>query len=337
MSPKSRAPRNRTIVLTEQDRRKYRLRLKYIEAAVQLPEIIDSTICQDVFGILKLLPSQSFDLVFADPPYNLTKSFNGVTFRQTDLDEYEHWLDCWLPHIKPLMKSDSSIYVCGDWRSSAAIHRVLSKYFTVRNRITWEREKGRGAKTNWKNNSEDIWFATVSDKYTFNVDSVKLKRKVMAPYTDNNGEPKDWRDTDNGRYRITHPSNIWTDLTVPFWSMPENTDHPTQKPEKLLAKIILAGSNENDVVFDPFLGCGTTSVVAKKLGRHYVGIEIDADFCCLAEKRLEMAQENPEIQGYNDGVFWERNTLADQNNGHKIVQYKEKKPTLFDKPPLARK
>lgn len=321
MSPKSRAPRNRTIILSEQDRRKYSRRLKHIEAAVRLPEIIDSTICQDVFSILKLLPPQSFDLIFADPPYNLTKSFNGVTFRQRDLDKYERWLDGWLGLIKPLMKPNGSVYICGDWRSSAAIHRVLSKYFIVRNRITWEREKGRGAKTNWKNNSEDIWFATVSDEYTFNVDSVKLKRKVMAPYTDNSGRPKDWHDADNGRYRITHPSNIWTDLTVPFWSMSENTDHPTQKPEKLLAKIILASSNKGNVVFDPFLGCGTTSVAAKKLKRHYVGVEIDSDFCCLAEKRLEIAEDNLEIQGYNDGVFWERNTLADQSNGYQIVQY----------------
>ena len=337
MASKPRAPRNRTLVLSEQDRQKYRLRLKHIEAAVQLNEIIDSTICQDVFDILGLLPSQAFDMVFADPPYNLTKNFNGVTFKQTNLDEYELWLDSWLSGIKPLIKPDGSIYVCGDWRSSAAIHRVLSKYFIVRNRITWEREKGRGAKTNWKNNSEDIWFATMSDKYTFNVDSVKLKRKVMAPYTDNKGEPKDWHDTEKGRYRITHPSNIWTDLTVPFWSMPENTDHPTQKPEKLIAKIVLASSNKADVILDPFLGCGTTSVVAKKLKRQYVGVEIDAEYCCLAEKRLEMAEEFPEIQGYNDGVFWERNTLVDQNNGHKIIQYKEKKLTLFDEHTLARK
>ena len=131
------------------------------------------------------------------------------------------------------------------WRlaSSAAIQRVGEKYFIPQNRITWEREKGRGAKSNWKNCSEDIWFFTVSEDYYFNVDAVMLKRQVIAPYTDRNGEPKDWTESENGRFRVTHPSNMWTDLTVPYWSMPENTDHPTQKPEKLLAKIILASSN----------------------------------------------------------------------------------------------
>jgi site-specific DNA-methyltransferase (adenine-specific) len=162
----------------------------------------------------------------------------------------------------------------------------------------------------------------MSDNYYFNVDAVKIKRKVIAPYKNGDGEPKDWVETEDGKYRVTHPSNLWTDITIPFWSMPENTDHPTQKPEKLVAKIILASSKPNDVVFDPFLGSGTTSVVAKKLDRKYVGIEIDELYCCLAEKRLEMAQES--IQGYSDGVFWERNSLNEQTNGNGNAKNKVK-------------
>jgi len=330
MVDKQRAPRNRTIILTDEDRQKLSNRLKQIQSIASIEDILDSTIYQDVFKILGFLPESAFDLVFADPPYNLTKDFNGNKFKQVSLEEYEKWLESWLPTMRRLMKPTGSIYVCGDWRSSSAIHHVLSKYFIIQNRITWEREKGRGANTNWKNNSEDIWFATVSDQYTFNVDAVKIKRRVLAPYMDKNDAPKDWCDTDEGRFRITHPSNIWTDLTVPFWSMPENTDHPTQKPEKLLAKIILAGSNEGDVVFDPFLGSGTTSVVAKKLHRRYVGVEVDLDYCCLAEKRLELVDVAPAIQGYTDGVFWERNTLSDQQNGRVKEISKHKSSSLFD-------
>lgn len=107
---------------------------------------------------------------------------------------------------------------------------------------------------------------------------VMLKRRVLAPYRDREGKPKDWMEDKNGNYRLTYPSNLWTDITVPFWSMPENTDHPAQKPEKLLAKIILASSQEGDFVFDPFLGSGTTSVVAKKLKRQYCGVEIDETY-----------------------------------------------------------
>lgn len=142
-----------------------------------------------------------------------------------------------------------------------------------------------------------------------------LRRKVIAPYKDSPEVPRGWQETESGRFRMTYPSNLWTDISVPFWSMPENTDHPTQKPEKLLAKIILASSSENDVVFDPFLGSGTTAVVAKKLGRRFFGVELDEEYCCLAAKRLEIADLKPGIQGYSDGVFWERNSLAEQ--GHR--------------------
>ena len=162
----------------------------------------------------------------------------------------------------------------------------------------------------------------MSENYTFNIDSVKLRRRVIAPYTLPNGEPKDWERGAEGNFRDTHPSNIWTDITIPFWSMPENTDHPTQKSEKLLAKIIMSSTNPDDFVLDPFLGSGTTAVTAKKLGRRYLGIEIDEEYCLLAAKRLEMADMDRTIQGFLDGVFWERNTLAEQqavlkdNNGN---------------------
>ena len=90
--------------------------------------------------------------------------------------------------------------------------------------------------------------------------------------------------------------------------MAENTEHPTQKPEKLLAKLILASSNPGNMVFDPFLGSGTTAVTAKKLGRRFCGVEISGEYCALAQKRLEMAESDAAIQGYGDGVFWERNS-----------------------------
>ena len=267
----------------------------------------DKIIRGDAFRILGKLPEDSFDLLFADPPYNLTKNFGENSFKQTSLDEYEAWLETWLADCARVLKKTASVYICGDWRSAAAIQRVGMKFFTLRNRITWEREKGRGARANWKNSSEDIWFFTVSDKFTFNTEAVKIKRRVLAPYTEN-GAPKDWEKSSEGSFRLTHPSNLWTDLTVPFWSMPENTDHPTQKPEKLLAKIILASTNENDLILDPFAGSGTTAVVAKKLNRRFCAVECDEKYCLLAEKRLELAETDKTIQGFADGVFYERNS-----------------------------
>ena len=300
------AGRNKTIDLSVEEGKSYLDRCISISKPTDLQSVINKTILGDTFSILPLLPTKFVDLLIADPPYNLDKNFNGKKFKKTSDEMYT---ESWIKSVLPLLKEDATIYVCCDWQSSPTIGKVLKKYFYIQNRITWQREKGRGALSNWKNGMEDIWFATVSKHYTFNVDKVKVRRKVIAPYKVD-GKPKDWEETAEGNFRNTYPSNFWDDISIPYWSMPENTAHPTQKPEKLIAKLILASSNPGSIVFDPFLGSGTTSVTAKKLGRHYIGIEENEQYCVWAEKRLEMADNDTSIQGYTDGVFWERNTNA---------------------------
>ena len=324
----ARAPRNRTITLSARERESYRYRLLKIDNPARLEKILNKVINQDIFEVVDFLPLQFVDLFFIDPPYNLTKTFNSRSFKQVSVHQYMDWMESWLKKMIRLLKPTASIYICGDWRSSSAIHLLCEKYFIVRNRITFEREKGRGAKKDWKNNSEDIWFCTVSNDFTFNAEAVKLKRRVIAPYREN-GMPKDWAEEREGKYRLTYPSNIWTDITIPFWSMTENTSHPTQKPEKLLAKIILASSNNGDIVFDPFAGVGTAGVVAKKLKRNFVMVEIDEEYCLYAEKRLQMAARDPTIQGHHNGVFWERNTLKDIKTGNTKKRSSQDELSLF--------
>ncbi|MDO4868963.1 MAG: site-specific DNA-methyltransferase [Bacillota bacterium] len=300
--------RNKTIDTQLQDGKMYLDRCMKQSDLDNLDAVpLNRTICGDNISVIGKLPEKCADLCIADPPYNLGKDYNGHYFGKMDVTSYEAYTRKWLEAVRPLLKDDASIYVCCDWESSLVIGRVLSDYFKVRNRITWQREKGRGARSNWKNGMEDIWFATVSNSYTFNLDDVKLRRRVIAPYRED-GTPKDWIETTEGRFRDTCPSNFWDDITVPFWSMSENTLHPAQKPEKLIARLILASSDEGDLVLDPFLGSGTTSVTAKKLNRNYLGIEKEARYCVWAEQRLEMADNDKSIQGYEERVFWERNT-----------------------------
>lgn len=267
-----------------------------------------SLIQGDTLEVLPTLPDGFAQLIIVDPPYNLSRDFGGNKFTSVSSVAYEEYLRYWFYLLCDKLAPNGSLYMCGDWRSSSSMQRVIEERLTILNRITWQREKGRGATRNWKNSMEDIWFAVKNPKdYYFNLDAVKIRRRVLAPYRQE-GQPKDWEDTSAGRFRTTCPSNFWDDITVPFWSMPENTDHPTQKPEKLIAKLILASSREGDMVFDPFLGSGTTAVVAKKLGRRYCGIEQNPDYCLLAAKRLFLADTDKSIQGYTDGVFWERNS-----------------------------
>lgn len=308
-----RAPRNRTISIVGEEARELSSRLCSLDDIQGGGSFLNRTIHADLMETLPLLPNAFADLIIIDPPYNLTKDFNGNTFSARSNAEYIDYVREWLPSVVSKLKSTGSLYLCGDWKCTAALQQVLSEYLHIINRITWQREKGRGAMHNWKNGMEDIWFAVKDpNNYYFNVDAVKIRRQVIAPYRIK-GQPKDWEETETGNFRTTYPSNFWDDISIPFWSMPENTDHPTQKPEKLVAKLILASSREGDVVFDPFLGSGTTSVVAKKLGRRYCGVEINEEYCCWAEKRLAMAETETTIQGYTNGVFWERNTLNKQH------------------------
>ena len=316
---KERAPRNRTITISEKEHSLLKKRLFYPDGKeLSLENILNKTVCADLFSVLDLLPRECADLLIIDPPYNLNKNFNGFKFSKTSDDTYLKYLESWFPKILNTLKPNGSVYICGDWKSAFCLYQIMRDNTIIRNRIIWQREKGRGAKANWKNATEDIWFGTKTEDYYFNVDAVKQKRKVIAPYREN-GKPKDWEETKEGNFRLTHPSNFWDDISIPYWSMPENTDHPTQKPEKLIAKLILASCPENGIVLDPFLGSGTTSVVAKKLKRNYIGIEINEEYCCWSEKRLELSDSNSNIQGYSNGVFWERNTLN--------IQLQEKKKT----------
>lgn len=314
MKNTSKAPRNRTLELEEGEIAE--LESKLLEPhALKEPEIesiVNKVIHGDLLEAMEKIPDCFADLIILDPPYNLTKTFSTKTFKATNSAAYASYLRTWFPAVVKKLKPGGSLYMCGDWKCTAAMQEVLEEHLFVMNRISWQREKGRGAKSNWKNAMEDIWFAVKDSKgYYFDVDAVKQKRQVVAPYRQS-GKPKDWEETAAGNFRLTHPSNFWDDITVPYWSMPENTPHPTQKPEKLFAKLILASCPEGGIVFDPFLGSGTSAAVAKKLRRDFVGIELEREYALLAQKRLEKAGQDTSIQGYVDQVFWERNTLAAQ-------------------------
>lgn len=283
-----RAKNNRTLQLFPEDYERYGKLILAENDIDAVTDFVDKTICGDTLKILPYIPDKFANLIIVDPPYNLSKNYNGYKFNKTNNVEYEKYIESWLISLCSKLKDNGTLYMCGDWKCSCQMMNTISKHLTIMNRITWKRDKGRGAKANYKNNMEDIWFAVKNPKdYYFNVNAIKVRKEVVAPYKEN-GKPKDWIESEDGeKYRMTYPSNIWTDMVVPFWSMSENTEHPIQKPEKLIERLILASSKEGDIIFDPFLGSGTTSVVAKKLNRRYCGIELNYDYCVMTEKRID--------------------------------------------------
>ncbi len=324
LNEKVRAGRNQTLTIKEKEKS---VLFKNIvkpnrKNIFTREEILNKTILCDLFEVIDLLPKGIADLIIIDPPYNLTKDFHGYKFKLSSDKDYLEYLRSWFPKVVTILKPNGSLYLCGDWKCTSALQQVMEENLTVLNRITWQREKGRGALSNWKNGMEDIWFGVKDPKnYYFDVESVKMKRKVIAPYRED-GKPKDWQETEEGNFRLTYSSNFWDDITIPYWSMPENTDHPTQKPEKLIAKLILASCPKDGLVFDPFLGSGTTSVVSKKLGRNYFGVEMNQEYALWAEKRILNTDTDNSIQGYVEKVFWERNTFNIQKqNLKKAIHY----------------
>ena len=169
--------------------------------------IENKIILGDNLKVMDKLPRNFVDLLIVDPPYNLSKNYNGYKFNQISDEEYEKYTINWINKAIPLLKENASVYVCCDWNSGIIIGKILSEHLILRNRITWEREKGRGAMKNWKNSSEDIYFATKSDKYTFNLNSVKIRRRVLAPYREK-GRPKDWRETSDGKLQRDRKSVV---------------------------------------------------------------------------------------------------------------------------------
>ncbi len=281
--------RNKTISVKSKDLKQVKIE-KLSDFDITKTNLSNKIFFGDSVREIKKIPNNFIDLIVTDPPYTIKKDFGQGTVHSIKEKDFSIWCEDWVAECARILKTNGSIYICINWEASSIIETLLKKYFIVRNRITWKRDKGRGAKKNWKNNMEDIWFATKSDDYTFNLEDVKVRKEVIAPYVDQKGNPKDWQEIDGQKFRMTHPSNIWTDLTVPFWSMPENTEHPTQKPEKLIERIILASSNKNDLVFDPFMGSGTTAIVAKKLNRKYLGFEIEKRFYTLSKIRLQKSR-----------------------------------------------
>ena len=245
--------------------------------------------CEDSISYLDNFESNIFDLIIVDPPYNLNKNYDSGYFKKIKKEDYIIYTESWLSKVYRLLKEKGTIYICLDWESSIIVAPLLSKYFIIQNRITWQRDKGRGSKKNYKNNSEDIWFCTKSNDYVFNANDIKIKKKVIAPYR-KEGKPKDWYEENGKKFRNTYLSNLWTDIVVPFWSMPENTGHPTQKPEELISILIKASSNENDLILDPFVGSGTTCVVSKKLKRRSIGLEKSKTYCCWGNYRLDITK-----------------------------------------------
>ena len=143
-----RAPRNRTLTCTSEEFLEFSEAVLRVEKAIDRQNLNCRLIKGDFFEVATHLPTQFVDLLILDPPYNLTKNYNGNRFRKLDKTSYMAWFERVIELLVPMMKPTATLYVCSDWKTSALILPVLEERFLVQNRITWEREKGRGTRRN---------------------------------------------------------------------------------------------------------------------------------------------------------------------------------------------
>ena len=234
--------------------------------------------------ILKKIPDKTFDLVFADPPYNLQigkklkrpddSKVNGVNDKWDqfkNFNDYDNFCKLWLTESKRVLKDNGSIWVIGTYHNIFRLgYHIQNMGFWILNDVIWRKNNPmpnfRG--TRFTNAHETLIWASKNkkSKYTFNYQSLKCLNDDLQMRSD-------WTlPICNGNERIKKNGK---------------KVHSTQKPESLLYRILLASTNKGDFVFDPFLGTGTTAVVAKKLGRNYFGIEREKRYFKTAKQRLE--------------------------------------------------
>jgi len=252
--------------------------------------IFEKTGCKIVWGdALQVLDRQiddsSVDLIFADPPYNIGKNFNGRLDKWPSDEAYLQWSYKWIDQCLRKLKPAGSLYFMCSTQCLPHFDLYIRNKLTVLSRIVWFYDSsGVQAKRHFGSLYEPILFCVRDpENYTFNADDIKVAARTGA-------ERKliDYRKPVPTVYSSTKvPGNVWEIPRVRY-RMAEYEEHPTQKPVALLERIIRASSNPGDVVLDPFAGTFTTGFVAKEHGRHFVGIEIEAEYVKIGLRRLNI-------------------------------------------------
>lgn len=243
----------------------------------------------DCIDFLKNLPSESANTVFADPPYNIRKAKWDCFCTDED---YIEWSTEWISECSRILKSEGTLYVCGFSEILADLKRPAMKYFKKCRWLVWYYDNKANLGKDWGRSHESILCLRKSDTFTFNIDSIRIPynahtlrypKRPMAGKTSNfKGQGYMWQPNPLG----AKPKDVITLPTI-CNGMNEKTKHPTQKPEALVRKLLLASTKEGELVVDPFSGSGTTAVVAKQLRRKFLANDNSAEYNAWAIERLQ--------------------------------------------------
>lgn len=259
---------------------------------------------KDAISVLKNIESESIDLIFADPPYNIKKA-EWDTF--SSQKEYVNWSMLWIKEAHRVLKKNGTLYICGFSEILADLKWATSDLFFGCKWLVWfYRNKGNLGK-DWGRSHESILHLRKSNSFTFNLDEVRIpynEHTTKYP-TRKQGESSHFGNGTKNKHEWTpnplgaKPKDVIEIPTISNGSW-EKWDHPTQKPIELLRKIILSSSNENDLILDPFGGSGTTFAVAEAYNRKWIGTELDEKYCNIIKERLFDSEHLKRIKSEKD-------------------------------------
>lgn len=257
---------------------------------------------------LKSIATESIDLIFADPPYNIKKAEWDKFESQ---EQYIHWSLQWIEEASRILKPTGTLYICGFSEILADLKHPAMRYFSGCKWLVWHYRNKANLGNDWGRSHESILHLRKSKSFTMNVDPIRIPygehtlKYPVHPQAESsqygNGSKKHatWTPHPLG----AKPKDV-IEIPTTCNGMGEKTPHPTQKPEELLRKIILASSNSDDIILDPFSGSGTTVVVAEQLGRKWVGCELNEEYNNWAVNRIE----NIDYKSVEDWVQQDRAT-----------------------------
>lgn len=279
----------------------------------------------DALDYLKAMRSGSVDLVFTDPPYNLGKDFGKGRDRWSDTHEYLEWCKSWIDECMRVLKKNGVMYFMAATQFMPFLDVYVSEHYEVLCRIVWIYDSsGVQSKKMFGSLYEPILLiahrGTALKDIAFNAEDILVEAKTGAKR-----KLIDYRKDPPQPYSTKKvPGNVWEFPRVRF-RMPEYENHPSQKPEALMERIILASSNAGDTVLDPFSGSFTTSAVAVRLGRRAIGIDANPDYFKIGVRRTGIAQE------YNGEVLTQDKSRKTNNRSKKVrsKSSKENQDTLF--------
>lgn len=245
----------------------------------------DRIFCEDAIAGLARIPDEAIDLIIADPPYGLGKDY-GNNSDKLAAEAYLQWMQQWIDAALPKLKTNGSLYIFLTWRYSPEVFVMLKQRMTMINEIIWDRRVPSmgGGTRRYSSVHDTVGFFACDKNYYFDLDAVRVPYDVA---------------TKKARSRSIFVGAKWLELGYnpkDVWSVSrlhkehrERADHPTQKPLEIIARMIKASCPPNGVVLDPFMGSGTTAVAAKQCARHFVGFELNPDYCALIAERLAAA------------------------------------------------